>query len=345
MNDRQPDRQSAATQVQTLPAKQESEFQRLLNQPHRGTCEYVPYGAQDKIKLTVPIIQNLIAVPTKSGKTCSERDAIKFLAMCQAKRMNPFEGDCYLIGYDSKDGPTFSMITAHQTYLKRAELHPEFDGMRSGIIVREEDGTLKDLEGDFYESGQEVVGGWATVLFKNRKQEMHKRLRLSRFQKSFGVWQDDSAGMICKCAEADALRSSFPTMLGGLYLREEMVGPDPSFASPKFETPKKPDMFKSEKATDLSAPQSEPVVEPVSDKQPESERSSSNPLKALRDLCKLGKIKEGELLDYWQSSGVTDGSATSLEEVQMNAPEVITATYNNWAKTEEAIKTQRASQK
>jgi len=28
--------------------------------------------------------------------------------------------------------------------------------------------------------------------------------------------------MICKCAEADALRSTFPTMLGGLYTREEV---------------------------------------------------------------------------------------------------------------------------
>jgi hypothetical protein len=30
--------------------------------------------------------------------------------------------------------------------------------------------------------------------------------------------------MICKCAEADALRASFLTMLGGLYLKEEFHG-------------------------------------------------------------------------------------------------------------------------
>src|SRR6185436_15944630 len=107
---------------------------------------------------------------------------------------NPFEGDAVLIGYDGKDGPTFSLITAHQTYLKRAELHPEFDGMKSGIIVKEND-SLRDLEGDFYSPGQVVVGGWATVFFKTRKQAMHKRIRLERFKKSYGIWVDDPAGM------------------------------------------------------------------------------------------------------------------------------------------------------
>src|ERR1039458_97150 len=142
--------------------------QQALIKREPTSVEYVPYGAQDKVKMTVGIIQNLIAVKTKTSKTCSERDAIRFMAMCQAKRMNPFEGDCFLIGYDSKDGPSFALVTAHQTYLKRAELHPEFDGMKSGLIVREELG-LKDVEGDFYDEGQQVVGGWATVYFKNRK--------------------------------------------------------------------------------------------------------------------------------------------------------------------------------
>jgi hypothetical protein len=168
-----------------------------------AAVEYVPYGAQDKIKMTVAVIQNLVAVKTKTGKTCSERDAIKFMAMCQAKRLNPFEGDAFLIGYDGKDGPVFSLITAHQTYLKRAELHPEFDGMKSGIIVKDKEGKLTDLEGDFYSEGQHVVGGWATVFFKNRKQPMHRRLRVARFNKGYGVWQDDPGGMICKCFDEE----------------------------------------------------------------------------------------------------------------------------------------------
>lgn len=188
----------------------------------RSLTEFVPFGSEDRIKLSVNIVRSMIAVPTKSGKMPSDVECLKFVALCRARRLNPFEGDCFLLGYDGKDGrPSFSLITAHQAFLKRAELNPEFDGMKSGIIVRNEDGSLTDLESDFYTDEQQVVGGWATVYFKNRKQPMHRRLRLKRFQKSWGVWQDDPGGMICKCAEADALRSSFPTMLGGLYSREE----------------------------------------------------------------------------------------------------------------------------
>lgn len=188
--------------------------------------EFIPYGAQDKIKLNIGIVKNLIAVPTRTGKTCSDRDAIKFLMLCQAKRLNPFDGDAYLLGYEGKDGvANFSLITAHQAYLKRAELHPEFDGMESGVIVQGEDGKLSELKGDFHLPDQKVVGGWATVYFKARKVPITRKVRLTRFQKSYGVWQDDPGGMICKCAEADALRSSFPTMLGGLYCREEMDVP------------------------------------------------------------------------------------------------------------------------
>ena len=74
---------------------------------------------------------------------------------------------------------------------------------------------------------------------------------------------------------------------------------------------------------------------------PAPEPASANPLKALRGLCKLGKIKEGELMDYWASTGATDGSSSSLEEVQMSSPQVIVSTYNEWGKVESDIKARK----
>lgn len=202
-----------------------NELQRTTITPPDGDkpMSFIPYGSSDAIKLSVSIIQNLIAVPTKSGKTCSKRDALRFMMMCQARRLNPFEGDAFLVGYDGKNGPEFSLITAHQAFLKRAEIHPEYDGMQSGIIILkdEETGQTEDTEGDFHLPDARIVGGWATVYFKTRKYPTHRRIRMDRFNKGFAQWGVDAAGMICKCAEADALRSSFPTMLGGLYLREE----------------------------------------------------------------------------------------------------------------------------
>lgn len=270
--------------------------------------EYIPFGAQDKIKLSISIVKNLIAVKTRSGKTCSDNDAIRFIALCQARRLSPFEGDCYLIGYDGKDGPAFSLITAHQAFLKRAEVNPEYDGMKSGIIVKE-GSELRDLEGDFYSDGQVVVGGWATVFFKNRKQPMHKRVRLARFTKSFGVWQDDGAGMICKCAEADALRSSFPTMLGGLYIKEETAVDQPKVSAPIFTEPAKPN--RPGKAEETKTQEAE-VVEPQPD------RPRYNVLKALKGLIKNAGLKDEDIMAALVEIGSVEPDVENLDEVDVD---------------------------
>jgi phage recombination protein Bet len=199
------------------------------------SIEFVPFGSDTKIKLTVKMVQEFICIPTKSGKTCTDRDAMKFIMLCQARALNPWEGDAYLQGYDSKDGPQFSLITAHNAFLKRAELHPEFDGFQSGVTVKREDGSIHDIEGDFFDQAvEEVVGGWCRVSFKNRKTPMYKRLRLATFDKTWGVWEKNKEGMIVKCAEADALRSSFPTKVGGLYLAGELQpGSEEAFRNAK----------------------------------------------------------------------------------------------------------------
>lgn len=186
---------------------------------------YIPFASKDAIKLSVGIVKNLVSAKTKNGAVCTDADAMKFMMLCKARGLNPFEGDAFLIGYDGKDGPVFSLITSHQAFLKRAEVHPEYDGMESGVIVRTADGEMVDREGDFIFDDDTILGGWATVHFKNRKFPMKKRLKLGVFHKGRGLWNDNPCGMICKCAEADALRSAFPTMLGGMYAQEEMPPP------------------------------------------------------------------------------------------------------------------------
>jgi len=263
--------------------------------------EYIPFGAQDKIKLSVEMVKSLIAVKTKSGKTCSDTDAIKFIAMCSARRLNPFEGDSFLIGYDGKDGPTFSLITAHQAFLKRAELHPEYNGMRSGVIVKRDENIL-DLEGDFYLEGDEVLGGWATVHFKNREHSMHKRVRLQRFKKSWGLWMEDPAGMVVKCAEADALRSSFPTMLGGLYLKEESDLPrNERITKPVFSTPD---------PHGLQAPS------PAIEVQTELPKEQEPPLNQVKALCAAEKITEGILVEFLQAVGLAEDDDLEMSDLE-----------------------------
>ena len=187
--------------------------------------EFIPFGAVDKIKLTVSIIQNSVCIPTKSGKVCTVRDAIRFMMLCQAQRLNPFAGDCFLAGYDGKNGPVFSLITAHVAFLKRAETCADYEGMESGIIlVHPETSVIQERDGDFKLKDEICVGGWAKVYRKGRK-PTYRRLSIAAMAPSYETpfWSEDKApGQIVKCAEADALRATFPTLLGGLYSGDEL---------------------------------------------------------------------------------------------------------------------------
>jgi phage recombination protein Bet len=187
---------------------------------------FVPQGAADAIKLSCDIVKKLICIPTKSGAVCDDRQAMKFIMLCQAQRLNPFAGDAFLTGYDTNNkGPQFSLITAHQAFLKRAETSADYEGMESGIILVNENDVVTEREGDFKLANENVVGGWARVHRKNRK-PTYRRLSIEAMKPNYDTpfWNAAKApGQIVKCAEADALRATFPTLLGGLHAEGEGV--------------------------------------------------------------------------------------------------------------------------
>ena len=213
--------QPAPAAAAEAPAR-ESELESVLRATEERGVTYTPFMAKESIRLNVPMVKAYLCTPTKSGKLCDDRQAARFIMLCKARGLNPFEGDAFLIGYDTSDGPQFSLITAHQAFLKRAEVHPKFDGMESGVVVETPDSEIRELQGDFFPKGHKLLGGWAKVYLKERRVPTYRRLKLETFQKPYGRWKDDAAGMIVKCAEADALRSSFPNSLGGMYLDGEL---------------------------------------------------------------------------------------------------------------------------
>lgn len=278
---------------------------------------FIPFGGQDELTLTISMVKSIIAVPTKSKKYPTDGDCIKFIALCKARRLNPFEGDAFLIGYDSKDGPKFNLITAHQAFLKRAEASEDFDGMESGIIISRE-GKVIDLQGDFFMDGDLILGGWATVHFKKKKIPMHKRIRLKRFDKGWGTWEDDPAGMICKCAEADALRSSFPTVLGGMYLKQELE--------------KKDDQGLVEASEPLFAGTTVELEAETTEQLPPVKVDAAS----LRELCKRDSITEADLIDFADSIALCD--KTKIKTIDKLSQQSIATLIGQWDEFQNKIK-------
>lgn len=177
---------------------------------------YTPFQSDDPIRLSARQVIRYFCKPTAKGNKCTEDQAVRFLMLCKARRLNPWEGDAFLVGYDTQDGPEFNLITAHQAYLKRAEAHKAFDGMESGLVVhalgdQEEKQLL--IQGDVIPKGYGIVGGWAKVYRRDRSKPTFRKIALTTFSTGRSRWAKDPAGMIVKCAEGDALRSAFPNNL------------------------------------------------------------------------------------------------------------------------------------
>ena len=184
-------------------------------------ADYCPMGQKDPIKLTVDTIVNYCVNPTKSGKIPDNKTIMQFAALCKARELNPLIGDAYLVGYDSRDGANWSLITAVQALFKRADLHPQYDGQESGIIVLTTDGVMEERHGEFFLDGEELVGGWSKVHRKDRAVPETTRVKLETYSTGRSHWAKDPARMITKCAEAAALRKAFPNQTSGLYIAEE----------------------------------------------------------------------------------------------------------------------------
>lgn len=185
------------------------------------SVEFIPFGATDRVRLTAAMVSKFIAVPTKSGALPNERDCIRFIMLCRGKRANPFEGDCFLIGYDSQNGPVFSLVCGIELFLKRAEQSEDYDGRESGVIV-DKDGKVEERAGSLVLTGEKLIGGWARVWRKNHSHAEYKAVNFSTYDTGRSRWAKDPAGQIEKVALSQALRQAYPTALGGLYTQDEM---------------------------------------------------------------------------------------------------------------------------
>lgn len=259
----------------TTREKSKSEFELLLEKDVKTAVWFEPYGSNDEIKLSVPLIRRYIATPAKdkeSGQEIqpSDEECVKFLMLCKARRLNPFEGDAFMVPF--WDGRlrrhAWSLITAHSAFLKRAELHPKYDGMESGVIVQDKDGNIVERKGDFRLNTDTLLGGWAIVYHKDKSHPKVSRVRLATYKKEFGVWMGDPEGMICKVAEAQGLRDSFPTMIGGMFLRDEMDGdttaqtPIAEVKRPTFNGPQPPGLPEPDRTTQPVDAEPEPTTKP-----------------------------------------------------------------------------------
>lgn len=193
-------------------------------------------------KTNVPVVQRSGQIPPQgkglSGLTArdiidyinpkaTEQEAYLFAEFCRRKGADPMTKQVYLAIFENDKGDrTVSFIAGKEYFTEKAEMHPQFDGMKAGIIVRAKDtpgGALKHREGTFYLPSEEVLlGGWAEVFRKDRAIQTKAEVVLAEYNTGKRNWAKMPGTMIRKVAIVQALREAFPQNLGGMYDRAEM---------------------------------------------------------------------------------------------------------------------------
>ena len=187
----------------------------------------------EQIKLTPSIVQQYIV--GDSG-TITLPEFKFFTELCKARKMNPFLKEAYCIKFGNQPA---QIVVGKDAILKRAIVHPDYDGMESGVIVQViETGEIIERKGTFYLNSEEkLVGGWAKVYRKNWKYPTFCSVAFDEVanKKKDGQlnsnWAGKGATMVEKVAKVRALRETFIEDLSGMYDADEMNVPAPEAPS------------------------------------------------------------------------------------------------------------------
>lgn len=202
----------------------------------------------EQIRLTPSIVQQYIV--GDSG-TITLQEFKFFTELCKARKLNPFLKEAYCIKFGNQPA---QIVVGKDAILKRAIIHPDYDGMESGVIVMNTaSGEIIERKGTFYlKNSEQLVGGWAKVYRKNWKYPTYCSVSFDEVanRKKDGSlnsnWAGKGATMVEKVAKVRALRETFIEDLSGMYDADEMNTPTPEAPA----APSEPVIVNQEEPTD-----------------------------------------------------------------------------------------------
>jgi len=173
----------------------------------------------EKPNLSIEIIKKYVC------PKATDQEAYMFMQLCNLQGLNPFLREAYLIKYGDEAA---TIVTGKDTFTKRADKLPQYDGFKAGIIVIDNSKQCQYREGSFLAPGETLLGGWAEVFRKDRSHSFRNEVSLEEYarKKKDGTltanWKSMPATMIRKVPLVQSLREAFPDEFGGMYSPEEM---------------------------------------------------------------------------------------------------------------------------
>lgn len=174
------------------------------------------------IKLDKKTVEQYLA----NGQEITNSEFTMFFQLCKVHKVNPFLKEAYLIKYGTSPA---TIVLDYKVLQQCAEVHPQYKGMKTGILVIDKDGNIKEKTGSYILPNETLIAGWCEVLRKDRDCPTKAYAMFDEFKqinKKTGElnsnWSGKPVFMITKVAKAQALREAFPNMFGSnVYTQEE----------------------------------------------------------------------------------------------------------------------------
>ena len=180
--------------------------------PTQGIAKYHDSVTGAEIQLSIQDIKFQFC------PNASDKEAANFLELCRYMGLNPFIKDAYLVKYGEQAA---SMVVGRDAFTKRADSHPQFAGIESGVIVVAGE-KIDQRIGTLILPQETLVGGWCRVYRHDRKVPLETSVNLGDFNTNRANWKTMPGIMIEKCAMVKALRTAFPAVFQGMYDSAEM---------------------------------------------------------------------------------------------------------------------------
>ena len=143
----------------------------------------------------------------------SNEEIAVFVALCRSRRLNPFEGDAFIVKLEGH--PAYYVISFRKL-IEPCVLHPTFSRYEYGLILMV-NGKPEERVGEFYLPNEKIVGAWVRIWQKTQPEPFTHRIAFEPWMKTFpksndpmGMWKTNPAHMICKTAVTQGFRYLYP---------------------------------------------------------------------------------------------------------------------------------------
>lgn len=162
------------------------------------------------------------------NKGLTEQQTKQFLAVASAFGLNPWKREIYAVTFKGKNGTEMSVVTGYETYIKRAEANPNYDGYDIEFKGGFERKTFQK-QGEYgpYNVTEVVPKGdvscVCTVYRKDRSHPVREEVFFDEYDQKNSMWKSKPRTMLNKVAIVSAFRKAFPFDLGGMpYTSDEL---------------------------------------------------------------------------------------------------------------------------